>query len=236
MSKERIKPEGARSHLSWKDFTDDHLRLTLQKLQKLNIYAKQNQIDSEQLAVPIADFRRWGHSDTELRLLVIEGVVRHLKETDSIASDRRQFKKGGTYSISESSCFVLAHTSQVLLREYIPDASIVQPILSLTAQPHWDLKLRRLMYQGKLVKHFRCPAQNQETILSAFQEEGWPERISDPIPPSKETESKQRLHDAIRSLNRNQTNSLIKFRGDGTGEGVLWSLENALPKLPTKRH
>ncbi len=56
----------------------------------------------------------------------------------------------------------------------------------------------------------------------AFQEEGWPVRIDDPLPPVSESEPKQRLRETIRSLNRNQKERLVRFKGDGTGEGVLW--------------
>ncbi len=232
MIKECVSPAKVRALLSWKDFADDRLFITLRRLQQLNSYAKQNRIEPDQLAVPISDFRTWGHSDTELRLLVIEGVVQHLKETTASSLDKRKFELAGTYSIGDSSCFVLTSNLETQKKQASMHVQDVEPVQPATAQPHWDLKLRRLMYEGKLIKHFRCPAQNQETILSAFQEEGWPERISDPIPPNEETDSKQRLHDAIRSLNRNQTNSLIKFRGDGTGEGVLWSPERSRPSLP----
>jgi hypothetical protein len=30
------------------------------------------------------------------------------------------------------------------------------------------------------------------------------------------------LHDTIKCPNRGQVNHLLRFRGDGTGEGVLW--------------
>jgi hypothetical protein len=61
-------------------------------------------------------------------------------------------------------------------------------------------------------------------ILSVFDEENWPPRIDDPLPPSKRINTKQRLHDTIKSLNRNQKQRLVRFLGDGTGEGVRWEL------------
>ena len=72
------------------------------------------------------------------------------------------------------------------------------------------------------MKHFKLPAPNQEAILMAFEEEGWVPRIDDPIPPADDQDAKQRLRDTIKSLNRNQKNRLIRFSGDGHGEGVLW--------------
>ena len=88
--------------------------------------------------------------------------------------------------------------------------------------PCWDGGLRQLHWQGRVVKHFRLPAANQEAILAALEEEGWPERIDDPLPPADEVEPKARLHDAIKGLNRNQVHRLVCFRGDGTGRGVVW--------------
>lgn len=90
--------------------------------------------------------------------------------------------------------------------------------------PTWDKDRHELRVSGKLVKHFRWPAANQETILAAFDEEGWPARIDDPLPPLPEQDSKRRLHDAIKCLNKNQQHQLIHFHGDGTGEGITWKL------------
>jgi hypothetical protein len=58
--------------------------------------------------------------------------------------------------------------------------------------------------------------------LSAFQEDGWPHRIDDPLPPLDDIEPKCRLHDSIKRLNRHHKDRVIRFRGDGTGEGVCW--------------
>lgn len=88
--------------------------------------------------------------------------------------------------------------------------------------PTWDAERRELHFGGQLVKQFKWPAFNQEAILAAFQEENWPPRIDDPLSPSPEIAPKRRLHDTIKCLNRNHHSHLIHFRGDGTGEGILW--------------
>ena len=76
------------------------------------------------------------------------------------------------------------------------------------------------------MKQYRVPAPNQEAVLSAFLEEGWPRRIDDPLPPKGDVAPKTRLHDTIKWLNRNQQERLLRFLGDGTGQGVLWELIN----------
>lgn len=98
-----------------------------------------------------------------------------------------------------------------------------EPIVAAT--PNWDFERRELSIAGNVVKRFRWPAPNQETILSVFAEEGWPARIEDPLPQSNGLDPKRRLGDTIKCLNRNQRVNLIRFRGDGTGEGVLWAPE-----------
>jgi hypothetical protein len=79
-----------------------------------------------------------------------------------------------------------------------------------------------LWYGGQIVK--KCPrsARNLILILQAFQEEGWKSRIDDPLPPSKGKDPSGRLRDAVRGLNAIQ--SVLLFRADGAGEGVLWGL------------
>ena len=63
-------------------------------------------------------------------------------------------------------------------------------------------------------------------VLDVFEEESWPDRIDDPLDPSK-TKDQQRLHQAIRRLNENL--DLIRFGADGTGEGVIWQPTDMRP-------
>jgi hypothetical protein len=79
-----------------------------------------------------------------------------------------------------------------------------------------------LTVSGVLIKRFRRPAPVLDLILSAFQEEGWPPQLDDPIPPTLEVDSVTRLHDATNRLNRTQKPRLIVFFGDGTGRGIRW--------------
>lgn len=56
----------------------------------------------------------------------------------------------------------------------------------------------------------------------AFEEEGWPPRIDDPLPPLAQLDPRRRLHDTIKALNRKQKRALLRFMGDGSGEGIRW--------------
>ncbi|WP_164100498.1 hypothetical protein [Candidatus Laterigemmans baculatus] len=91
-----------------------------------------------------------------------------------------------------------------------------------TAPPCWDRDRQELRMGTLVVKQFKVPAPNQEMVIAVFQEEGWPPRIDDPLPPRTDLDPKRRLHDTINSLNRNQKTPLIRFLGDGSGQGVRW--------------
>lgn len=96
-------------------------------------------------------------------------------------------------------------------------------------RPCWDRDRQELRVGEHVVKQFKVPAPNQEVLLAVFHEEGWPVRIDDPLPPRADLEPKRRLHDTINSLNRNQKTPLVRFLGDGTGQGVRWEFtERAL--------
>jgi hypothetical protein len=117
---------------------------------------------------------------------------------------------------------------RLLLRPPFPSSLEEQRARGADAQsqqsaiPVWDGALRELHWRGRLVKRFNQRAPNQEMILAAFEEEGWPPHIDDPLPQVPGIDAKQRLHDAIKNLNRHQTHRLLRFSGDGTGEGVRW--------------
>jgi hypothetical protein len=92
------------------------------------------------------------------------------------------------------------------------------------AKPHWDAERRELSYRGVIVKRFHKPAPNQELILAAFEESGWPQRIDDPLPPQGDIVPSVRLHDTLGRLNRTLQNSIIHFGQNGNGQVIYWRL------------
>ncbi len=101
--------------------------------------------------------------------------------------------------------------------------------------PTWDRDRQELKWGPSLVKQFKLPSINQQTILMAFEEEHWPPRIDDPLPPDDDMDPKRRLNDTIKSLNRNQKNRRIRFLGDGSGRGVRWEPIRETDELPSRR-
>ena len=184
--------------------------------------------------------RSFGLTENDFRWLVCKGYVKHAEEVTRPGEMGRQFKPSGELVFSEKTCFVLTEAGVEFLRNHPHQqgSPIVLPVVLDSARhfeerqerpsetkivaPIWDVDRRELRFGGTLVKQFRMPSPNQEHILMAFEEESWPPRINDPLPPNPMTEPKQRLRETIRSLNRNQKEHLIRFMGDGTGEGVIW--------------
>jgi hypothetical protein len=82
-------------------------------------------------------------------------------------------------------------------------------------KPRWDKHNRALWYGETRCRQFKKAAPQQETILDAFEEEGWPQRIDDPLAPGK-------LPDTIKSLQEGLPSAPITFERDGTGKGIVW--------------
>jgi hypothetical protein len=89
--------------------------------------------------------------------------------------------------------------------------------------PHWDQDRRVLTFDGKICKIYVHEALNQWKILQAFQEEGWPPWIHDPLP-GPDHKRKQRLAD---TLNDMKDIEYISFRRSKDGR-IEWLINEAL--------
>ena len=103
------------------------------------------------------------------------------------------------------------------------ESSLLADLTEDGAVPEWNSGIGVLSLGGLLVKKYRQPAKNQRMILDAFQEEGWPQRVNDPLHGVHAADPKQRLNETVRALNENRKSDALHFEADGTGEGVIWS-------------
>jgi hypothetical protein len=200
-------------------------------------YAMNAGLDRWDFAVDVDEVRNAGLGPTDLRWLIAKGYVDHARETDANAHEHRSFEAQHRFRFKPDSCFVLTELGVAFvrigllepLRAVAAGPDLADPTAAPEVQanhqaPRWDL-LRRELWVGKvLVKQYRVPAPRQEMVLTVFQEENWPPRIDDPLPPQTAIDPKRQLHATISSLNRSQKQALIQFRGDGSGTGVLWEL------------
>jgi hypothetical protein len=200
-------------------------------------YAEDTASDRWDFAVAIGRLKERGANESDLRWLVRKGYVAHAREVTVDGDDGREFRSTGNLTFSEQTCFVLTDDGVAHARKcFANDKSLAAPVngqsagsdrKSRNAVPEWDVNVRELRIDGCVVKRFKWQALNQEAVLNAFQEEDWPRRIDDPLPPHADQDSKRRLADTIKCLNAKQKNHLLRFHGDGTGEGITWEYVSA---------
>ena len=206
-------------------------------------YARDLGTDVWEFAVDIDEFRGAHISKSELRWLLGQGYAKHADEVSAPGIGKRQFRLVSSAAITNHSCFVISEAGAALFKEAATEGpSLVDPHSTLMISngtgalatvafgrvgiPSWNTCRRELSFNGQIVKRFRSPAPNQFIILEAFESHAWPTRIVDPLPAKGDQCPKRRLHDAIKCLNRSQSQVRLRFGGDGSGRGVLWEIAN----------
>jgi hypothetical protein len=197
-------------------------------------YALELGVSPWEFAVEWDDLARAGATHNDVRWLLAQGALEHGVEKTRPRDPRRTFQCPGGRTLGLGSCFALtaqgAEWSQALVRtarveappsgEPRPGRSTPTGPTDPAQRPRWDADRRELRFRGQVLKRYRSPAPNQELVLAAFEEEGWPPRIDDPLPPHADQDSKRRLRDTIATLNRGQEK--IRFFADGRGQGICW--------------
>lgn len=207
-------------------------------LLKAKEYADDVEVDLWDFALELRELRSLGLTNSDLRWLVMKGYVEFGRETTEPGDERRSFRRSRGLTFVRRNCFVITPAGEAAATAFAlqeqtaaPTVRRVEPIVppepprpQPRVTPHWDSDLQELRINGLIVKQYKVPAPNQEMVLAAFEEENWPVRIDDPLPPQVDQDPKRRLHDTIVSLNRNHKHRLIRFMGDGSGEGVRWTV------------
>jgi hypothetical protein len=211
------------------------LRPAVEMLRQARRYADDLKRGVWDFAVELDSLCAAGMTTSDVRWLTCHGYVEHALEISPAGDECRKFSPGGNLRFMKQSCFVLTKTG-AKFADFVGGNGQPHNIASgphwrtngngqsASPLPAWNAEHRELQVGELVVKRFRVPAPNQELILTSFQEEGWPDHIDDPLPPAADIDPKRRLHSAINSLNRNQKTPLIRFHGDGNGNGVYWEL------------
>lgn len=180
-------------------------------------------------ALEIEVLKQAGLNHNELRVLICHGLVAHAVEKTTPQARCRSFRPASSLRLLPKSCFTISDWGLLIARQVAGQDNATQAngadgsALVKNLIPVWNSEIHELRLGELLVKRFTQPAKNQERILTVFQEDGWPWRIDDPLPGDAGIDARERLHSAVKRLNY-QTHRLIRFAGDGTGEGVIWRL------------
>jgi hypothetical protein len=172
--------------------------------------------DLWEFALEIRSLREAGLSHTHLRWLLANKLVAQGLDRSEPTQGGRVFAPVANLSLSEAACFVLTEAGVAFA------LGGAAPVNAGASRPCWDDARRQLRFGLVVVKRFRQPAPNQELILQAFEEEGWPPRIDDPLAPVDDQDTKRRLHTTINNLNRSHERRLLHFHGGGDGQTVAW--------------
>jgi hypothetical protein len=170
--------------------------------------------DETEFAVELSCLLAAGATPGALRWLLCHGFVEQLVETTTLAARTRSFRPVRNLALGPRSCFVLTADGARLGFE--------KTVVPRNDKPIWDRGRSELRFGPVVVKRFTQPASSQEAILSAFEEEGWPEQIDDPLCPSPDQDAASRLRSAVNNLNRGRRPSPLRFGVCGRGTAVFW--------------
>ena len=199
-------------------------------------YAEDVQRSPWEFAVDLPQMRELGLTLNDLRWLVCKGFVAS-SPSGSPETKRLAPSNGGGEVLSfprdTRFCITPAGVHQIGPRAALAPQRAAElaaasgqrslPPQQAAAVPQWDSDLRELRFGGQLIRRFRSPSPNQEVVLTAFQEAGWPPFINDPLPFCAEPDRKQRLDDTIGRLNRHRMHRLLRFETDLSGLAVRWT-------------
>ena len=237
-----LDPQTAGSHCEF--------QAALEELARAASYAVEADCSPWDFAVELETLTHAGLTTSDLRWLVTRGYLEHAYELTGDGDAHRRFQPCRHLAFGKRTCFVLTDRGSRLTTpralgvarlcaDAVPatDDAPPSPLESAENLPSWDNQRRILRVGEQIVKKYRVPSLCQQAILEAFEEEGWPSAVDDPLPPQLDQEPKRRLRDTIKSLNTNQTNSLVRFRSDGSGCRVLWELQEPAegpPAIPVR--
>ena len=206
-------------------------------------YAQDLEGSAWDFALEISSMRRLKLSTSDLRWLVVRGLVKHALEVTPPRDAVRSFRRPERPAFGKKSCFVLSPAGAELARTLRPAVSALSteeflptgetftaahdPPREFTPpapplQPRWDRDRQELRVGSIVVKRFKIPSAGQEAILAAFEEQNWPARIDDPLSICTGPSRHGRLQEIISQLNKSQKRALLRFLDDGSGHSVLW--------------
>jgi hypothetical protein len=195
-------------------------RLAVRLLLDAHDTARDSGRDVWEYACDLASFHEQHISDTTLRWLIFQGFAEHGVETTSPSSTRRRFTRVRNTRFTAASCFVLTDQGARHARDLEHERASEDE--AAPDRPHYDPEGHALFLGGILVKHFTQDAPTQERVCAAFEEEGWPPVIDDPLQQDPRMAPEKRLNDTVYRLNHRQKNPLMVFGCLNRGQGVTW--------------
>ena len=211
----------------------ERLRGGLEALYANRFYAADLQQDPWKFALHFAELRELGITRTDIQWLLHKGILHRrptVDETNSLLRSATTTLSDLLFILSDKGCSYVSPASVAAAPTSDGDAPDLEPTDTQAAgdslsewRPCWNRHDRELYFGDQLVKKFSVPAKNQELVLTAFEEEGWPQHIDSPLPPTKSGEvAAVRLRDTIKRLNQGHQAKYVTFHGNGSGSQIVW--------------
>lgn len=225
------------------------LRAALSVLYDAQVCAMDAEVAPWTFAVEVSELRELGIDNVWLRWLIVRGFVLHAREVASGEASERRFEREGHLQLTRTSCFILTPDGATFAKA-VAEERLAVPLLDVgphpahrtngttcssvanghttigpelsCPHPSWCAERKELSFIGRVIKTYVRPAPNQEAILMAFEEEGWPFHVDDPIVPKNGCNPRQRLRASVQGMNRQSDPPAIEFSCDGSGMGVCW--------------
>jgi hypothetical protein len=185
--------------------------------------------------VSLARFHHYHVDENILLWMIFRDHVEHLKSPpESNGQHACLPMPANSLILTSQSCFALKDKGAAFADAFLADVLLPQVEGAFQAAwnglmvgallPSYQPTDRTFAWGEHLLKRFRQPAANQELILISAEEQQWPDWFDDPLPRKIGQNPKIILHDTIKDLNRRQNESLVHFKGDGSGRRVGWEL------------
>jgi hypothetical protein len=206
------------------------LRVAYRELLEAQLSAASRKGASNPGLVSWPDLREKGVAESAIHVMLYQGHIEVFESSSGAGGERNVPVKVETVIIGESLAFALTDAGKefaikVGRASAHPERELYAPYLMLIRRkrlkPHYDKESRILTWGRHMLKQFRQPAENQDLLLEAFEEQGWTDWMDDPLPRVSQMNPKTRLHDTIKRLNHFQRPYLIHFKSQG-GRRVGW--------------
>ncbi len=210
------------------------IRLFLKALREALDYAHDLRTSRWEFAVEWDAMRRFGVTPSDLRWLAGRGLIESRLEVTQLSSPQRSFQPCQPMMLSKRTCFVLTDAGEELLAGVRPlggvrlgaewpECDSPSDTSADAMLPQWDHDRLELRVGSTVLRQFKLPSADEERVLAAFEELGWPHRIGCPLSAGGEY---QRLVECVAALNWRQRQPLLHFGCSEQGLEVSWEFRH----------
>ena len=211
------------------------IQLFLNALREALEYALDLNTSRWEFAVEWDALRRFGVTRSDLRWLSARGLIESGLEASKPECQLRSFQHCQRLVVSRRTCFVLTDAGEELLADGLlanrsrledadwPTSDSPPENDSAAALPQWDHDRQELRLGSTVLRQFKLPSADEERVLAAFEERGWPHRIGSPFPAEGD---RQRLIECVVALNWRLRRPLLHFEVSEQDLEVTWTFRH----------